>query len=66
VCDLLCNASHSKYGKLGPEAREALKATFGAFDWTLTVRDLDRRMSGQLDGDDVRGRLLHQARLVGY
>lgn len=49
VCDVLSNASHRKYKKLGPQAREKLRATFGDFDWTLTIHDLDRRVDDYLD-----------------
>lgn len=48
-CDLLSNASHNGYGKLGAEARNRLRETFGSFDWTLTLRDLDRRVDEHLD-----------------
>jgi len=52
-CDVLSNASHANYKKLGPGAKDALKATFGAFDWTLTIRDLDRRVDEHLDQGSV-------------
>ena len=49
ICDVLSNASHAGYQKLGDAAEAALRAAFGAFDFQMTVRDLDRRLDEYLD-----------------
>ncbi len=65
-CDLLSNASHARYQKLGALARATLKATFGPFDWTLTLRDLDRRVDEHMDQGAVGLALVELAeQLVG-
>ena len=49
LCDLLSNASHSGYGKLGAEARTALERCFAGYDFRLTVRELSRRVDEHLE-----------------
>lgn len=38
VCDLLSNASYGDFSKLGPDAKEKLRAAFGRFDFSLQIR----------------------------
>ncbi|MEP7122437.1 MAG: hypothetical protein ABJE95_16065 [Byssovorax sp.] len=44
VCDLISNASHSSFKRLGPETRKAFVEAFGSFDQTLVLRELFDRV----------------------
>ncbi|MCK5945522.1 MAG: hypothetical protein KAI24_26265 [Planctomycetes bacterium] len=51
VCDLVSNASHSNFGKLGGQASQDLRAALGGFDFSLQVReDLERLDAWTADG----------------
>lgn len=55
--DLLSNASHDGYRKLGEEAASRLKAAFGAFDFTLVMQEWLERVDHLLQRGDPAGAL---------
>jgi hypothetical protein len=44
VCDLVSNASHASFKKVGPDVRKALEEAFGDFDQSLVIRELFERV----------------------
>ncbi|WP_437621520.1 hypothetical protein [Sorangium sp. So ce1151] len=44
ICDLISNASHASFKRLGPEVRKALEVAFGPFDQSLVIRELFERV----------------------
>jgi hypothetical protein len=49
ICDLLSNASHRRYETVDDETRAALQASFGAYDFRLSFRELGRRIDEHLE-----------------
>ncbi len=48
VCDLVSNASHADFGKLGEEATARLRKAVGDFDFSMQVREDLQRVDGWL------------------
>lgn len=44
VCDLISNASHASFKRLGPETRKVFVEAFGKFDQSLVLRELFERV----------------------
>ena len=57
ICDLLSNASHASFKRVGPETRKLFVEAFGSFDQTLVLRELFERVD-DLIRDRAFGRAL--------